>query len=378
MNVIHNVWVAAPFLIVLGAIGGYLVVPMNALLQHRGHNLMGAGRSIAVQNFNEQACILGLGAFYTGMTRFGLSVFGAITIFGVLVAGTMWLIRRWHRRNLRAAPRRGRAPAGDRAQRQALTAVARRALRAPGRARPDRQRLRLGRVVVAVPPPAGAGPAPAVGHGADLRARGARHRRPGGRARSARCCATPALWLIFARLRATNATFNWAVEIGDVVRVVLLFYLMPLWAVLLARVLLDEQLTRAAALRVAMALVGAAMVLWPAEPRPAPGWRRGCRCRDARRLARRPRRLVVRAQQRDAAARGARPEEGRALAMFVGGAVVGGALAPTLSRGRRERSPPRVAGAWLLWAGGPGRRLPGRQPGLQYGAARLSAAGPRS
>jgi hypothetical protein len=73
---------------------------MNALLQHRGHNLMGAGRSIAVQNFNEQACILGLGAFYTAMTRFGLSAFGAITIFGLVVAGTMWLIRRWHQRNL--------------------------------------------------------------------------------------------------------------------------------------------------------------------------------------------------------------------------------------------------------------------------------------
>ena len=60
---------------------------------------MGAGRSIAVQNFNEQACILGLGAFYTGMTRFGLSAFTAIAIFGVLVAGTMWLIRRWHASN---------------------------------------------------------------------------------------------------------------------------------------------------------------------------------------------------------------------------------------------------------------------------------------
>jgi MFS transporter, LPLT family, lysophospholipid transporter len=99
MNFISNVWVAAPFLIALGAIGGYLVVPMNALLQHRGHNLMGAGRSIAVQNFNEQACILGLGAFYTGMTRLGLSAFGAITIFGVVVAGTMWLIKRWHDNN---------------------------------------------------------------------------------------------------------------------------------------------------------------------------------------------------------------------------------------------------------------------------------------
>jgi hypothetical protein len=99
MNFITNVWVAAPFLILLGAIGGYLVVPMNALLQHRGHNLMGAGRSIAVQNFNEQACILGLGAFYTAMTKFGLSAFGAITIFGLVVAGTMELIRRWHRHN---------------------------------------------------------------------------------------------------------------------------------------------------------------------------------------------------------------------------------------------------------------------------------------
>jgi len=96
---ISNVWVAAPFLMALGALGGFLVVPMNALLQHRGHNLMGAGRSIAVQNFNEQTCILGLGALYTGMTRFGLSAFGAITIFGVVVAGTMWLIGRWHRTN---------------------------------------------------------------------------------------------------------------------------------------------------------------------------------------------------------------------------------------------------------------------------------------
>jgi hypothetical protein len=88
-----------PLGIAMGLLGGYLVVPMNALLQHRGHNLMGAGRSIAVQNFNEQACILGLGAFYTGMTRLGLSAFGAITIFGIVVAGTMWLIGRWHNRN---------------------------------------------------------------------------------------------------------------------------------------------------------------------------------------------------------------------------------------------------------------------------------------
>jgi MFS family permease len=101
MNYIDNVWLAVPFLIALGGLGGFLVVPMNALLQHRGHNLMGAGRSIAVQNFNEQACILGLGLFYSLSTLLGLSAFGAITAFGVVVAGTMWLIQRWHAHNCR-------------------------------------------------------------------------------------------------------------------------------------------------------------------------------------------------------------------------------------------------------------------------------------
>jgi LPLT family lysophospholipid transporter-like MFS transporter len=99
LNVIRDVWVAVPFLMLLGLAGGFLVVPMNALLQHRGHNLMGAGRSIAVQNFNEQACILALGAFYTGLTKFGLGAFTAIAVFGLVVAGVMEVIRRWHRSN---------------------------------------------------------------------------------------------------------------------------------------------------------------------------------------------------------------------------------------------------------------------------------------
>ena len=96
---ITNVWVAVPFLILLGGLGGFLVVPMNALLQHRGHNLMGAGRSIAVQNFNEQACILALGAAYSLSTGLGLPTFAAITAFGLVIAGFMWLIKRWDRRN---------------------------------------------------------------------------------------------------------------------------------------------------------------------------------------------------------------------------------------------------------------------------------------
>ena len=104
LNFITNLWVAIPFLILLGGLGGFLVVPMNALLQHRGHNLMGAGRSIAVQNFNEQACILLLGAFYSACTGLGLSAYTAITAFGLVVAGFMWLIKRWHESNCAKYP----------------------------------------------------------------------------------------------------------------------------------------------------------------------------------------------------------------------------------------------------------------------------------
>jgi MFS family permease len=99
MVFIDTLWLAVPFLVLMGALGGFVVVPMNALLQHRGHNLMGAGRSIAVQNFNEQACILVLGAFYAGLTLAGLSAFVAIALFGAVVAGILELIRRWNRHN---------------------------------------------------------------------------------------------------------------------------------------------------------------------------------------------------------------------------------------------------------------------------------------
>lgn len=101
MNFIDQLWLAVPFLILLGGLGGYLVVPMNALLQHRGHCLMGAGRSIAVQNFNEQAAILGLGVLYSLASALGLSAYGAITLFGLLVAVCMWLVGRWYVYNCR-------------------------------------------------------------------------------------------------------------------------------------------------------------------------------------------------------------------------------------------------------------------------------------
>ena len=101
LNLMDSARIAAPFLMLLGAVGGYLVVPMNALLQHRGASLMGAGRSIAVQNFNEQACILGLGALNSGLTMLGLSVFTTIAILGLVVTLSMALIGRRHHDNRR-------------------------------------------------------------------------------------------------------------------------------------------------------------------------------------------------------------------------------------------------------------------------------------
>lgn len=83
--------------------------------------------------------------------------------------------------------------------------------------------------------------------------------RPG----AARGMRQPGLWLLLLATGMTNMAFNWAVAIGDVVRVVLLFYLMPGWAVLLAWLVLGERPTPASLLRLVLALVGVLVVLWP-------------------------------------------------------------------------------------------------------------------
>jgi MFS family permease len=101
MNFVGSVGVAVPLLVAMGAMAGYFVVPMNALLQHRGHNLMGAGRSIAVQNFNENASILVMIAVYSALLGAGLSIYTVIVIFGLFMAGTMTLVLLWYRRNRR-------------------------------------------------------------------------------------------------------------------------------------------------------------------------------------------------------------------------------------------------------------------------------------
>ncbi|MFO1205371.1 MAG: lysophospholipid transporter LplT [Burkholderiales bacterium] len=86
---------AVPLLILIGAMAGYFVVPMNALLQHRGHLLMGAGHSIAVQNFNENLSILAMLGAYALMIKANLGVNSIVVIFGLFVALTMaWLTRK--------------------------------------------------------------------------------------------------------------------------------------------------------------------------------------------------------------------------------------------------------------------------------------------
>ena len=101
MNFVHDMWIAVPLLIIIGGLSGFFVVPMNALLQHRGHILMGAGHSIAVQNFNENLSILVMTCLYYLMVRMDLSIYAVITLFGLFVSGSMMLVKRRHEANQR-------------------------------------------------------------------------------------------------------------------------------------------------------------------------------------------------------------------------------------------------------------------------------------
>jgi LPLT family lysophospholipid transporter-like MFS transporter len=101
MVFVHDWRVSVPLLIVVGALAGYFVVPMNALLQHRGHLLMGAGHSIAVKNFNENASILAMNALYSGLTGAGLPLNTVVVGFGLFVSVTMVILSRRHAANER-------------------------------------------------------------------------------------------------------------------------------------------------------------------------------------------------------------------------------------------------------------------------------------
>lgn len=175
---------------------------------------------------------------------------------------------------------------------------------------------------------------------------------------------TPALWVLVAASGFTNAAFNWGVTVGDVVRVVLLFYLMPLWALLLARLLLHEPLRRAALARAALALVGAMVVLWPADggwpvPRHTADW-----LGLAGGLSFALNNVMLRREaRRDAAS--------RAMAMFSGGALVS-AVAALAGAAIGVATPawPQAA-AWGPWVVLLALWFMASNLALQFGAARL-------
>jgi LPLT family lysophospholipid transporter-like MFS transporter len=104
MPLIYNEWAVFGLLLLIGILSGFFVVPMNALLQHRGHLLLSAGHSIAVQNFNEQLNILLMVSLYSLMLWLGISINMIIVMFGLSVALLMFVLIRWHQANVRQDP----------------------------------------------------------------------------------------------------------------------------------------------------------------------------------------------------------------------------------------------------------------------------------
>ena len=99
MTLVHELSIAYPLLVLIGAMAGFFVVPMNALLQHRGYVLMSAGHSIAVQIFNENLAVLTMLGLYALMIHFNWHINAVITLFGSAVAGAMLLVIRKHKLN---------------------------------------------------------------------------------------------------------------------------------------------------------------------------------------------------------------------------------------------------------------------------------------
>lgn len=174
---------------------------------------------------------------------------------------------------------------------------------------------------------------------------------------------TPTLWVLVLAAGTTNAAFNWGVTVGDVVRVVLLFYLMPLWAVLLAWLLLREPLHLDAALRVVLALAGAAVVLWPEGG----GWPVPRSAAEALGVVGGFSFALNNVMLRREASRS---HSARALSMFVGGAVVSAGVA--LLAGVAE--PPPAAPGWVAGTLGLALLFLLSNLALQYGAGRLRAS----
>ena len=180
---------------------------------------------------------------------------------------------------------------------------------------------------------------------------------------------TPSLWVLVLASGCTNAAFNWGVTVGDVVRVVLLFYLMPLWALLLARWLLGEAFGLRAIGCVALALAGALTVLWPDE---AGRWPLPRQLADGLGVLGGFSFALNNVMLRQQAHRSG---VARAWAMFAGGAAVAATLALALAiapPGQAAAAGP-WASAWLPGTVALALWFIGSNLALQFGAARLRA-----
>ncbi len=176
----------------------------------------------------------------------------------------------------------------------------------------------------------------------------------------------PPLWLLAAAAGLTNVGFNWAVTVGDVVRVVLLFYLMPAWSVLLAWAVLGEKPTRASLLRLLLAMAGVLIVLKsPGSPWPVP--------RDAADWLSLMGGLSFAATNVLLRKLAYTPSESRMMAMFGGGAVMASGTA-LLGMAWQIVPAPVWTTSWLGVALGLSLAFLVSNMALQYGAARLVAS----
>lgn len=99
MAMVNSLEVATVVLFCIGVLAGYFLVPLNSLLQHRGHALLGAGHSIAVQNFNENIGILVLLGIYTLMKHQNIAINAILVIFGLFVSLAMAIIYKLYQKH---------------------------------------------------------------------------------------------------------------------------------------------------------------------------------------------------------------------------------------------------------------------------------------
>ena len=181
----------------------------------------------------------------------------------------------------------------------------------------------------------------------------------------------PQLWLLFLASGLTNVGFNWAVSISDVVRVLILFYLMPAWAVLLAWLLLGERPTRAALLRLLLAFTGIMIVLLPSNTTSMASAALHFSFADGLALMGGfcfafTNVLLKKLNQT--------PSESRMFAMFFGGAMLA-LLAGTagITQGW-VNALPAISGSWVWLAAGLSLAFLMGNVALQYGASRLRSS----